>query len=422
MTEVLFARAQMAISLGFHIVFASVGVAMPVLMVIAEVLWRRTGEALYLDLTRRWSKGTAVLFAVGAVSGTVLSFELGLLFPTFMRHAGAVIGMPFSLEGFAFFTEAIFLGIYLYGWQRVGPALHIASGVLVALSGMASAVFVIIANAWMNVPRGFRLEEGRMVDIDPIAAMGSPFVAHEVAHMLAAAYLSTAFAAAAMHAFAILRDRAAELHRRALAIALWVAIPFALVQPLLGHWAGREVALRQPLKLAAMEGQERTEAGAPMRVGPIEVPGGLSWLAFGRTDAVVRGLEDFPRGDWPHPVVQVAFRLMVAMGIYLAAVSTWAAILALAGRPWHLDRWLLRAILLAGPMGFLAIEAGWIVTEMGRQPWVIYGVLRTEDSVTPMPWLVVPFVTFTLVYLFLAAVVAAILRGQLRDASGRAAT
>src|SRR5687767_8231403 len=227
MSELDFARLQMAVSLAFHIVFAAVGIGMPLLMVLAEIRWRRTGDAEYLELARRWAKGTAVFFAVGAVSGTVLSFELGLLFPGFMHHAGAIVGMPFSLEGFAFFTEAIFLGIYLYGWERVPPRLHVAAGFIVAASGLASAVFVTIVNAWMNAPLGFRVEAGRLVDIDPLAAMTSPFVLHEVVHTSLSAYMTTAFAVAAIHAWALLRPGAGgelrtSFHRKALTLTMFL--------------------------------------------------------------------------------------------------------------------------------------------------------------------------------------------------------
>lgn len=292
MDEFLFARAQMAISLAFHIVFASVGIAMPVLMVAAEVLHYRTRDAAWLKLAHAWAKGTAVLFAIGAVSGTVLSFDLGLLFPGFMKHAGAIVGLPFSLEGFAFFTEAIFLGIYLYGWDRVSRRMHVAAGVIVALFGMASAVFVLIVNAWMNAPRGFELApDGTLAAIDPLAAMGSPFVLHEVLHMLLAAYVATGFAAAGVHAWVLLRRGERDIHRKALGLALAMAVPCALAQPLVGHMAGEAVARHQPMKLAAMEGQYRTEAGAPLRIGgildhdaretrfAIEIPHGLSILA-----------------------------------------------------------------------------------------------------------------------------------------------
>ena len=287
------ARSQMAMSLAFHIVFAVIGMAMPVLMVVSEGLWLRTRDPVYLDLTKRWARGTAVLFAVGAVSGTVLSFELGLLWPSFMAYAGAIIGMPFSLEGFAFFLEAIFLGIYLYGWTRVPPAMHLLAGIVVAVSGALSGVFVVSANAWMNTPAGFRLVGGRPVDIDPIAAMLNPAAGAEVLHMLIAAYAAVGFSVAGIHARLLLSRRRSPFNRRALTVALLVAAPAALVQPLSGDFAARVVADTQPVKLAAMEGQFQTERAAPLRVGgipdeasgttpyAIEIPGGLSWLAYG---------------------------------------------------------------------------------------------------------------------------------------------
>src|SRR5256885_2255339 len=206
MTDLLAARTQMAISLGFHIIFAEIGVAMPLLMVLAEWRWRRTGDATYFELAKRWSKGTAILFAVGAVSGTVLSFELGLLWPGFMRFAGPMIGMPFSLEGFAFFTEAIFLGVYLYGWDRISPRAHLGAGVAVAVSGTASGIFVVLANAWMNAPTGFQLVDGRIVNVDPIAALASPAAFPQALHMTLAAYAATGFAVAGIHALFLLKE------------------------------------------------------------------------------------------------------------------------------------------------------------------------------------------------------------------------
>ena len=426
MENLLFARAQMGMSLAFHILFACAGIAMPLLMVIAEVAWLRTGKGVYHDLTRAWAKGTAVLFAVGAVSGTVLSFELGLLFPRFMEHAGPIIGMPFSLEGFAFFAEAIFLGVYLYGWDRIKPWLHVGAGVLVAISGAMSAVFVIIANAWMNAPRGFRFENGEFLDIDPIAAMGTPMAPHLIIHMLVAAYMGTAFAVAGIHAAVLLKSPRSSFHRKALGIALSLAIPMALVQPLVGDWSAKQVATHQPAKLAAMEGQYRTEAGAPLRIGgisddeametrfAIEIPGGLSFLAFGSFDATVKGLEEFPRDEWPPTATHYSFQIMVGLGMALLALSLWAVLLWYRKRDLTISRKFLIATVIASPFGFLAVEFGWFVTEFGRQPWVIYNVLRTADTVTPMPGLVVPFTVFTLVYLGLAAAVIAILYRQVR--------
>src|SRR6266550_390946 len=321
MSDLLAARSQMAVSLAFHIVFAVIGIAMPLMMVLAERRWQVTGHAIYLDLAKRWAKGTAILFAVGAVSGTVLSFELGLLWPRFMAFAGPIIGMPFSLEGFAFFTEAIFLGIYLYGWDRISARAHLWAGVAVA-------------------------------------------------------------------------------------------------QPLSVDLSARHIAVHQPVKLAAAEALFRTQPDAPLTlVGwpdvavqetrfAVEIPYALSLLAFHDPHAVVQGLDAVPRAEWPNvPAVYVSFRVMVAVGTYLALVALWAAWLAWRRADLAHNRWLLRAVALATPMGFIAVEAGWMVTELGRQPWVIYGVLKTQDAVTPMPGLVVPFVTFTLLYCFLGVIV-----------------
>jgi cytochrome d ubiquinol oxidase subunit I len=416
--DLLAARSQMAMSLAFHIIFAAIGIAMPLLMVAAEWLWLRTREEVYLTLAKRWAKGTAILFAVGAVSGTALSFELGLLWPRFMNYAGAIIGMPFSLEGFAFFTEAIFLGIYLYGWQKISPRAHLLAGVMVALSGVLSGVFVVIANAWMNSPTGFELLNGQPVNIDPIAAMLNPMALSQTLHMTIAAYAATGFAVAGIHAFQLRRDRSNLFHRRALAIALVIGGAAALLQPLSGDLSARAVAKFQPVKLAALEAHFKTQERAPLSIGGIpdeergetryslEIPGGLSFLAFHDINARVRGLEEFPRDEWPNTlIVHTAFQLMVGMGTLMAGVALWGAIAWWRTRRLPAGRWFLRALIVAAPMGMLAIEAGWTVTEVGRQPWIIQGVMRTSAAVTPMPGLVVPFIMFTLLYIFLAAMV-----------------
>jgi cytochrome d ubiquinol oxidase subunit I len=426
MSDLLAARSQMAMSLAFHIIFAVVGIGMPVLMVVAERRWRKTGDRIYLELARRWAKGTAILFAVGAVSGTVLSFELGLLWPTFMEAAGPIIGMPFSLEGFAFFTEAIFLGVYLYGWNRITPRAHLWAGILVALSGAASGVFVVIANAWMNAPTGFELVGGRIAQVDPIAGMLNPMAFQQTLHMTLAAYAATGFAVAGIHAFLLLLDRDNAFHRRALSVALLVGAPAAVLQPISGDLSAKAVARLQPAKLAAMEGHFKTGTRVPLLIGgwpdmddaetryALRIPGGLSFLAFGDFDAEVKGLEEFPRDQWPHvPIVHAAFQIMVALGTYLALVSLWVAWAVWKRRDLADDRRLLLAVALAAPMGFIAIEAGWTVTEVGRQPWVIYGVMRTADAVTPMPGLIYPFAVFTVLYCFLGVVVAWLLYRQI---------
>ena len=426
MPDLLAARSQMAVSLAFHIIFAVVGIGMPVLMLIAERRWQKTGDPVHLDLAKRWSKGTAILFAVGAVSGTVLSFELGLLWPGFMELAGGIIGMPFSLEGFAFFTEAIFLGIYLYGWDRISPRAHVWAGIAVAISGAASGIFVVTANSWMNSPAGFDLVGGRPVNIDPIAAMLNPMAFQQTLHMTLAAYAATGFAVGGIHAFLLLFDPANAFHRRALTAALALGAPAAVLQPISGDLSARSVAARQPIKLAAMESHFETMAAAPLTIGgfpdpesgetryAIKIPYGLSLLAFHDPHAVVRGLHDFPREDWPNvPIVHTAFQVMVALGTYLALVSLWVFWTWLRRKDVTGSRWRLRAIALGAPMGFLAIEAGWTVTEVGRQPWIIQGVLRTADAVTPMPGLVVPFLLFTLLYCFLGVIVAWLLYRQI---------
>ncbi len=428
MSDLLAARSQMAISLAFHIIFAVAGIALPLMMIIAEWRWLRTRDGAYLTLAKRWAKGAAILFAVGAVSGTVLSFELGLLWPEFMRWAGPIIGMPFSLEGFAFFTEAIFLGIYLYGWDRVSPPAHLAAGAIVALSGAASAVFVVIANAWMNTPTGFRLLDGKPVEIDPIAAMMNPAALGQVIHMLLAAYAAVGFAVAGIHAYSLLRDHRNIFHRHAMAIALAVGGVTAILQPISGDMLGGMLARYQPVKLAAMEGQFKTEQGAPLRIGglpdeqtattryAIEIPYGLSLLAFKDPNAVVKGLEDFPRDLWPPvAIVHIAFQVMVASGMAMTLVALWGAYLVWRRRSLPDSRWFLRAVVASSPLGFVAIEAGWTVTEVGRQPWIIQGVMRTAEAVTPMPGLQIPFVTFTLIYIFLAAVVVLLLIRQVAE-------
>lgn len=428
MTDLLAARLQMAISLGFHIVFAEIGIAMPVLMVLAEWRWRRTGDDVFRQLARRWAKGTAVLFAVGAVSGTVLSFELGLLWPRFMEFAGPIIGIPFSLEGFAFFTEAIFLGIYLYGWEKISPRAHLAAGVIVAISGAASAVFVVMVNAWMNTPTGIQIIGGRITSVDPIAGMMNPSTVQQALHMLLAAYAATGLAVAGLHAFMLLRRPDAAFHRRALTLALLIGAPAAILQPISGDLSARVVAAQQPVKLAALESHFETMRGAPLHIGgipdedsaktrfAIEVPKGLSLLAFHDPDAEVKGLLDYPRDLWP-PVlpVHLAFQVMVGLGTAMAAVAAWALFLMIRRRHLAGSRRLLRALTVVTPFGFIATEAGWTVTEVGRQPWVISGLVKTSHAVTPMQGLVYPMVLFTILYCALGVVVVIVMRSIIRE-------
>jgi cytochrome d ubiquinol oxidase subunit I len=431
MSDLLAARSQMAMSLGFHILFAVVGIGMPALMVIAEYRYHRHGDPLLKELAKRWAKGTAILFAVGAVSGTVLSFELGLLWPTFMEHAGGIIGMPFSLEGLAFFTEAIFLGIYLYAWDRISPRAHIAAGIVVAVSGALSGIFVVTANAWMNTPAGFTITDGVIGNVDPIAAMLNPAAFSQVLHMTLAAYAATGFATAGIHAIALLRDTPNKaFHRHALQIGLLVGVPASLLQPLSGDLSARQVAENQPVKFAAMEAHHHT-GPMPFVIGgwpdattgenrfAIEVPGVVSFAMTGDPNAIIPGLDAVPPADRPPVgIVHVAFQIMIACGVALGLMSAWTIVRIVRRRrgrgvPLPHDRWYLRALVFAAPLGFIAIEAGWTVTEVGRQPWIVQGIMRTADAVSPVPGLVVPFIGFTLLYIGLSGAVLWLLYRQI---------
>ncbi len=415
----------MAMSLAFHIVFAVVGIAMPVLMAVAEGLYLRTKSPVFLELSKRWATGTALLFAVGAVSGTVLSFELGLLWPKFMEHAGAIIGMPFSLEGFAFFTEAIFLGIYLYGWNRISPLLHWLAGVVVAISGTCSGIFVVMANAWMNAPTGFDLVDGQIANINPVAAMFNAAFFHQALHMTLAAFAATGFAVAGIHAFFLRRDPTSSFHRHACAIPLAVACLAIPLQILSGDVSVRAVARLQPAKFAAMEAHYRTASAVPLLIGglpddakmqtpyALTVPDGLNLLMGRNSKTEIPGLDAVPRDEWPNVrLVHWCFDLMVAAGMAMLLVALWAGWLWLRTRKLPDGKAFLTTLFLASPLGFVAVETGWMVTELGRQPWIIYRVMRTREAVTPMPGLFVPFTVFTSLYVFLAIILVLLLRRQ----------
>jgi cytochrome d ubiquinol oxidase subunit I len=437
MTDLLAARSQMAMSLAFHILFAIAGMAMPLLMLLAEWRHHRTGDPAALELAKRWAKGTAILFAVGAVSGTVLSFELGLLWPEFMRHAGPLVGMPFSLEGFAFFLEAIFLGLYLYGWDKLSRTVHMWTGLGVAACGLLSAVFVTSVNAWMNDPAGFRHEPGtggaatgELVDIDPWAAMFNDAFPTQALHMSLAAYAAVSIAVLGIHAWALRRNPDSALHRCAFQIALGLALVSVPAQIVSGDLSAKYVAEHQPTKLAAAEALFHTQARAPLSIGgwpnpdtqtldyAIEIPAGLSFLAFADFDAQVQGLDQVAPDDWPPlAIVHLAFQIMVGCGFAMLGLAGLGALLWWLSRrgksapPWASRRYLLAAM-LGAPLGLIAIEAGWVVTEVGRQPWIIRGVMRTADAVTPMPHLTAPFLLFTGLYVFLGVIVIVLLRNH----------
>jgi cytochrome d ubiquinol oxidase subunit I len=421
--DLLAARLQMAVSLGFHILFAVAGMAMPLLMVLAEGRYLLTADETYRELSLRWAKGTAILFAVGAVSGTVLSFELGLLWPSFMAEAGPIIGMPFSLEGLAFFLEAIALGIYLYGWDRVPPLAHLASGVVVAVSGAMSGVLVVAVNSFMNSPQGFTLDaQGKLVSVDLWQAFFTPAFPTQAAHMLVSAYTSVGFAVLGIHAWSLRRRPNNRFHAAALKLVLPLLIVTMPLQMLTGDLAAKHIAEHQPSKLAAAEALWETREGAPFLIGGIPLDGGrrvvggihvpklLSFLAFSDFDAKVTGLEDIPANERPPVLItHLAFQIMIACGTLMFLVTLWAAWLLWKKRRIEKDRRFLLVAMLSGPLGMVAVEAGWTVTEVGRQPWIIRGYMLVSEAVTPMPGLWVSLLTSIVVYLFLGAVVALLL-------------
>jgi cytochrome bd ubiquinol oxidase subunit I len=427
--NLLAARLQMGISLGFHIVFACIGMTMPWLMAAAQLAFMRTRAPVYQRLARAWAKGVAVFFAVGAVSGTVLSLELGLLWPGFMRHAGPIIGLPFSWEGTAFFLEAIALGLFLYGWERLPERVHLAAGAMVGVCGVVSGVMVVSANAWMNSPSGFRWVDGHALDVDPVAAMFNRAWPAQALHMTLAAFVATSWAVAGVHALRLLRQPNSSLHAHGLRLALGFAAISALLQPLSGDLSAKDVARRQPAKLAAFEALYHTQRDAPLLIGGIpndaeqrvafgiEVPYLLSFLAHADPHAEVIGLDQIPADQRPPTLpCHLAFQIMVGAGSLLAALSALYLVLAWK-RPARVQAaWFLRLVVLAAPLGFLAVEAGWTVTEVGRQPWIVYGVMRTRDAVSPMPGLVWSLAASIVVYLVLSAVCVGILRSLIRKA------
>ncbi len=427
MENLLSARLQMAVSLGFHIVFACIGMVMPFLMAMSHYRWLKTGKEIYKDLTISWSKGVAIFFAVGAVSGTMLSFELGLLWPTFMEHAGPIIGMPFSWEGTAFFVEAIALGFFLYGWNRINKWVHFWMGILVGVSGVVSGILVVAANAWMNSPTGFDWVNGMAENIDPVAAMFNDAWLSQSIHMTIAAFLSTGIGVAGIHALLLLKNPNNLFHKKAIHIAMVITVVAAILQPLSGDFSAKDIAKRQPVKLAAMESHFETTTQADLIVGglpnedegsvdyAIHLPGFLSFLAFGDFDSEVKGLQEFPKEEWPPILItHLAFQTMVGIGSLLLLTSLIYVYFRWKKPEFIYRKWFLILLGICSPLGFLAVEAGWTVTEVGRQPWVIYGIMKTSEAVSPMPGLQYSFITITLVYLLLTLIVFWLMKRQIK--------
>ncbi len=421
-----YARLQMAFTLGFHIIFACIGMVMPFFMVVSHKKWLNTRNPIYLQLTKSWQKGVAIFFVTGAVSGTALSFELGMLWPEFMKHAGPIIGMPFSLEGAAFFIEAIALGFYLYGWNKIPEKFHWFTGIIIGISGVASGILVVSANGWMNAPSGFDYINGEFTNIDPVQAFLNPAWFTQALHMTLAAFVATSFGVAGVHAFQIFKNRKVELHKKAFKIAIVFGAIAALLQPLSGDLSAKDVAERQPVKLAAMEAHYVTGKGVPLYIGGIvdeenrlvthkvEIPKALSFLAFGDFDAEVKGLNDFPDDELPPvAIVHTAFQIMVGIGSLLMFAGI-IYFISLKKKSWLNKKIYWLFFIFLAPLGFIAIEAGWVVTEVGRQPWIIHGIMKTKDAVTPMPGMKFSFYMYLMVYIILALTVTWLMNRQIK--------
>ena len=419
--DLYFARMQMALSLGWHIIVACFGVGFPSLVLFAEWRGRRSGDADLTHLARTWAKAIGVLFAVGAVSGTILSFEMGMLWPGVMSRFGQVYGFPFTLEGFAFFTEAIFVGVYLYGWDRLSPRAHMLSAIPMIISGVAGAFFVVAANGWMNTPRGFRVRDGEIVDVNPWAGMFNPSTGAETVHMILAAIMVTGFCTASVYAVGMLRGRREGYHRLGLLVPLTVAAVAAPLQVVAGDWIANVVAEHQPVKLAALEGLAHTQDRVPLSLGgiyvngelryAIRIPYGLSLLVHHNPTAKVTGLDAAPPElQPPVNITHLSYNLMVGIGFALLALALWLAWAWWRRRDIPHTRWFLRAVGVSGIAAVAALEAGWVATEVGRQPWIVYEIQLTRDAVSTAPGLRYGFFAVLAVYIALTVMTVYVLR------------
>lgn len=388
------ARQMQAMSFMVHIPLVCFGIAFPALILFVEWRYLRTGDEVFRTLARRWTKVLVALFAAGVVTGTILSFEMGLLWPNFTATFGSVFGLGFAIEGFSFFLEAIFIGVYVYGWDRMSPRAHFLSGIPIAVAGVIGSFMVISVNGWMNHPQGFALRNGRVVDVQPFHALfGNTYFWHEFVHMYLAGFMVTGFVIAGAYAVGRLRGRWGRYERTALTVPLAAAVVASPLQVLVGDWAARTVATTQPIKLAAFEGLGATTRGAPEHLlgwyangevnYGIKIPDLLSLLAFHNPNAVVQGLNAVPIADQPPVnIVRYSFQTMVGIGTLLALFALVFLFVCWRYKRLPVTRWFYRALAVAGPLAYVALIAGWVTTEVGRQPWVVYRVMRTSDAVT----------------------------------------
>ena len=420
------ARSQMAFTLGFHIILASLGVALPALMLIANYRGLRHQDADALKLAQRWSKAVAVTFAVGAVTGTVLSFEFGLLWPAFTGRFGQVFGVLFAIEGLFFFVEAIFIAIYIFGWKHLSPWTHFWSGLPVVIAGLGGAFSVVAVNSWMNQPQGYAPTTGKVTSVEPLKVIFNPAVPYEVPHMILAAYLVTGFLVASIYAVGMLRGRRDRIHRLGLLIPLTVACIATPIQFAVGDTAARSIAKDQPIKFAGMECVQTTSTDVTEYIGGrctssgvkggIGIPGLDSFLVGWSASTQVVGLDSVPPDDRPpaNTMLHWAFDAMVGICTLLIGLGLCFGIGWLRKKDVPQSRWFLRATAASGVLAVVALECGWIVTEVGRQPWIVYNVMRTSDAVTHASGIGVTFAAVVVLYVALAAALIITLRAMSR--------
>jgi cytochrome bd ubiquinol oxidase subunit I len=426
-SNLLAARNQMAFTLGFHIVLACLGVALPATILVANYVGLKKDDFDALELARRWSKAMAVTFAVGAVTGTVLSFEFGLLWPEFMDRWGGVFGVAFAIEGLFFFIEAIFLAVYIYGWKRLGGWAHFWSGVPMAITGIGGAFSVVAANSWMNQPQGFTLNAaGKVIDTDPVKVLLNPATGYEVPHMILAAYMVTGFLVASIYAVGMLKGRRDRLHKLGLTIPLAIACIATPIQLFVGDTAAREVADHQPAKFAAMECIEESGTHQTEWLGGIctddGVKGGIgipnldSFLVGWSADTYVTGLNDIPADEHPpaKTLLHLSFDAMVGIGTALMGLALWFGWVWWKRRDIPRTPWFLRAVAVSGVGAIVAMWCGWIVTEVGRQPWIVQGYMRTEEAVTEADGIWFTFGLVLALYAALGTTTILVLRGMSR--------
>ena len=422
----------MAFTLMFHIILVPLGVSWGFMTLVANYRAVRHGDRDALVIAQRWSKYMAVTFAVGAVTGTVLSFEFGLLWPRFMGQWGEAFGVPFAFEGIFFFTEAVFISIYIFGWRRLSPWVHFWTGVPIVLAGIFGSMSVVAANAWMNSPSGFTLDAaGNVTAVDPIDVIFNDSMPLQAAHMLVAAYLVGGFLVASVYAVGMLRGRTDRYHRLAFTIAFTVAAIATPVQMGIGDSLARWVYQNQPVKFAAIELVPQTSRDVPETLlgrlnedgtvsGGIPIPGLASWLSDPSTGraTVVQGLDSVPADEAPTVrevnIVHLAWDVMVGIGSLLFLLSVWYAASWVFRRRMPASRWFLRAAACAGVLGVVCMEAGWIVTEVGRQPWIVYEYMKVEDAATGNTGVWITFIAVVLLYLAVAATTILVLRRMSR--------